>query len=125
MVRGLRLGLRGPMHAKAVSPIVDDDDLIKAHVDVDPGSGVTALRRSGRELEHVAKNADGVIVLDGPLVLEAADALEMTGRGAPRRLGLGSRMGEARIVAGKKPREDALRLGQGADVGEAEFADEA
>lgn len=125
VVHGLRLGLGEPMRAKALPPIVDDENIIKTQVDVDSGSGVTALSRSGRELEHVAKNADGVVVLDGPLVFEAADALEMAGGGAPGRLRLGRRMGEALIEARKKSHEDALRLGQRADLGEAELTDEA
>ncbi len=104
------------MRAKAFPTVVDDEEIIKTHVDVDAGSGVTALPRSGGELEHVAKNADGVVVLDGPLVLEAADALEMARGGAPGRLRLGRRMGEALIEARQKSREDALRLGQRADA---------
>ncbi|MDQ7839757.1 MAG: hypothetical protein RDU83_01860 [bacterium] len=70
---------------------------------------------------------DGVIVLDGALVLEAADAVEVSlGRGrAPSGLGVRRGVSEASIVAWEKAIEHALGLRERARLGEAELDDQA
>jgi hypothetical protein len=77
-------------------------------------------------LQQTAIELDRVIVGDGPLVLEAADALEIGWgrRMAPCRLGMRRRMGEAGVIAREKPVEHALRLGERTGPSEAEFGDE-
>ena len=98
---------------------------IQMRMDVDAQSSITAAAGAGAQLEKAAVQLHGVIVMDGPLVLETADAVEVRGSWPPPGIGLRGGVGEAGIVARAKPVEDPLRLGQRAGMGEPEFDDEA
>jgi len=116
-----------PRGAEPVAVVKDREAAIQVGVDVDAGAGVAATAGPGVELQHTRAQLERVVVADGALILEAADALEVgQGRGGPPgRVGMRGRLGEARIVAREKPVHDALGLGEGAGLREAEFGDEA
>ena len=86
-------------------------------VNVDPGTGITAPAGAGAELEEVAIQLHGVVVLDGALVLKAADAGEIRRGGPPRRVRMRWGLRETRIVTREQPVDDALGLRQRARVG--------
>ena len=111
------------LRGEAVAAIGDGDGAVQMGVDVDVQPGIAAAARAGMQLEEAAIELDGVVVLDGPVVLEAADAIEVRARRrrAPGRRGVRGRLGKARIVAGEKPVEDLLGLGERAGLGEAQF----
>jgi hypothetical protein len=77
------------------------------------------------DLEEASVELHGVVVRDGAPVLEAADAREVGGRRSPRGLRLDGHMSEARVVARAEAVKDALSLGEGPRLREAEFDDEA
>src|SRR4030067_830034 len=88
------------------------------------GAGVAAPARPGAELEETPVEGHRVIVLDGALVLEAADPLEVarTRRWAPGGFRVRRGVREAGIVAREKPVEDALGLREGKRLGGPELA---
>jgi hypothetical protein len=106
-----------------VAAIIDSERAIQIGVDVDARAGVTASAWAGEELEEAPIERHCVIVLDGALVFEGANAVEVRARRRrlPRRLGVRGGLGEAGIVARKKSVEHALGLGERAGLGEAEF----
>ncbi len=116
-----------PFRREPLSAIIDRQRAIQVRVDVYAGAGVAAAARTGKQLEDASIELDGVVVLDGPRVLEAADAIEVRARrgGAPGWRGVGGGFGKAGIVAGEKPGEDPLGLVAGAGLGEAQFDHEA
>ena len=114
-----------PLGRKALAPVVDCQCPVQVRVDIDARRSIAPAARPGQELEQAAVELDRVIVPDGPLVLEAADPLEVGGRGLPGRLGMRGRVGEARIVAGEKPVAHALGCLERPGLGEPEFGDEA
>jgi len=94
-------------------------------MDVDPEAGVAAPGGAGAELQTAAIQLHGVIVLDSPLVLETADVLQVGRRGSPGRIWVRGGQREARVVAREKPVQDALGLGEGPGLGQAQLDDEA
>ncbi len=116
-----------PLGGEPMATVIDRQRAIEVGVDVDAGPGVAAAARAGLELQQAAVELDRVIVPDGPLVLEAADAFELgrCGSGPPRGLGMRGGVHEARIIAREKPVHDTLGIREGAGLGEAEFGDEA
>lgn len=94
-------------------------------MNIDAGAGVAAARRAWLELEQCAVELERIVLADRTSVLEAADAVEIGGRGAPGRLRVSGRLREARIVAREKPIEHALGVGERAGLREPEFDDEA
>ena len=115
-----------PCGRELLTPVIDRQRAVQVRVDGDAGSGITPAAGAGPELEQAAVEGEGIVVPDGPLVLEAADPVELVGGRSrpPGRLGLRGRVREARIIAREKPVEHALRLGERAGLGEAEFGDE-
>jgi hypothetical protein len=115
-----------PFRQELLASVIDRQRAVQVRVDGDAGSGITPAAGAGPELEQATVEGKGVVVPDGPLVLEATNAFELVGgrRRPPGRLGLRGRVGEARIKAREKPVEHALRLGERAGLGEAEFGDE-
>src|SRR5262249_23252048 len=97
---------------------------VQIRVGGDAGAGATPAGWAGAELQQAAVEGEGIVVPDGALILEAADAFELVRgrRRAPGRLGLRGRVGEARIIAREKSVEHALRLRERAGLSEAEFA---
>ena len=61
--------------AQAPASVVNGKGAIEVGVDIDAGSGVAASTGPRLELEEAPIELHGVIVLDGALVLEAADAV--------------------------------------------------
>ena len=114
--------LRG---ADPVPAVIDRERAIQMRVDIDAQARVAAARGAGAELEEAPVELHGVIVLDGALVLEAADAVEVGRRGPPCQSGMRGSLGEARIVAREKPIEDTLGLHQRASMGQAKLDHEA
>jgi len=113
--------------AQALAAVIHSERAIQMCVDVDAGSGIAASTWPGPELEEAPVELHGVIVLDGALVLEGTDAVEVPqDRGRPPG-GLGVRRGlrEAGIVAWEKAVEHALGLGERARLGKAELDDQA
>jgi hypothetical protein len=105
--------------------VIDGEGAIQLRVDVDAGASIGAPARAGAQLEEAPVELHGVIVLDGALVLEAADAVEVGRRGPPCQSGMRGSLGEARIVAREKPIEDTLGLHQRTSVGQAQLDHEA
>jgi hypothetical protein len=81
---------------------------------------------TGAELEEAPVELHGVIALDGALVLEGADAVEVCGGwcGPPGGFRVRRRTSESGVVAREKPIEHALGLGERAGVGQPQFDDE-
>lgn len=96
-------------------------------VNLDAGTGIAASAGPGAELEEAPIEWHGVVVLDGALVLEAADAIEISlgRRCSPGGLGVRRRLSEASVVAREKPAEHALSLRERARLGEPELDDKA
>lgn len=117
--------MREPQSAEAMPAVIDGEGAIQLRVDVDAGASIAAPARAGAQLEETPVELHGVIVLDGALVLEAADAVEVGRRGPPGQSGMRGSLGEARIVAREKPIEDTLGLHQRASVGQAKLDHEA
>jgi len=118
---------RERLGAQALTAVIDRERAIKVGVDVDTRSGVAAPIGAGAELKEAPVELHGVITLDGALVLEAADTIEVAqGRGRPPG-GLGVRGGlsESGIVAWEKPSKHALGLRERARVAETELDDQA
>lgn len=118
---------RERLGAETLAAVVHGERAIEVGVNLDAGTGVAASTGPGPELEEAPIELHGVITLDGALVLEAADAVEVfLGRSRPPG-GVEVRRGlrEAGIVAREKPVEHALGLGEGACLGEAELDDQA
>lgn len=131
LLLGAPRGLCNPswerLGGEALAAVIHGERAIQMCVDIDAGSGIAASARPGPELEEAAVDLHGVVVLDGALVLEGADAVEVPqDRGRPPG-GLGVRRGvsEAGIVAWEKAVEHALGLRERACLGEAELADQA
>jgi len=125
--RGLWGLVRERLGAQALAAVVDGQRAIEVGVDLDAGSGVAASTGPRPDLEEAPIELHRVIVLDGTLVLEAADAVEVCRSrcGAPRGVTVGRCLREAGIVAGEKPVEHALGLRERARLGETELDDEA
>jgi hypothetical protein len=125
--RGLLCSTRKRPGAQALTAVIDGERAIEVGADLDAEAGIAASARPGADLEEAPVELHGVIVLDGALVLEAADAIEVPLRWSRSPDGLGVRggLGKARIVAWEKPVEHALGLGERTRLGEAELADEA
>lgn len=94
-------------------------------MDVDAGADIAAAGRAGLELQQAAIERDGVVVADRPLILEAADALQVDRGGLPRGIRMRRRLSEARIVAWEEAIDHALGVGEGAGLREPQFGDEA
>lgn len=90
-------------------------------VDIHADPGVAAAPRAGAELEETAAQLHGVVVLDGALVLEAANPLEMRRGGPPGGIRMRRGLREARIVLREKPVKHALGLFHCAGLGQPEF----
>lgn len=86
-------------------------------VDVHAEAGVAATAGAGAQLEEAAIQLHGVVVLDGTLVLKAADAGEIRRGRPPRGVRMRRGLRETRIVAWEKPVDHALGLGQRAGAG--------
>ena len=99
-----------PLGGEALATVIDRQRPVQVRVDINARLGIGAAAGTGLELQPATVELDCVIVRDGALVLEAADPLEVGGRGLPGRLGMRGRVGEARIVAREKPVEHALRF---------------
>ena len=112
-----------PFGREVLASVIDRQRAVQVGMDGDAGSGIAPAAGAGLELEQAAVEWEGVVVPDGPLVFEAADAFELV-RGRRRPPSRRGRVGEARIIAREKPVEHALRLGERAGLGEAEFTDE-
>jgi len=132
-----KLDGRSSSHARAMAmgqafdgellaSVVNRQRAVQIRVDGDAGASITPAGWAGAELQRAAVEWEGIVVPDGALILEAADAFELVRgrRRAPGRLGLRGRVGEARIIAREKSVEHALRLRERAGLSEAEFADE-
>ena len=124
--RGLRPS-RERLGVEVLPAVIHGERAIEVGVHLDADTGKAASARSGPELEEAPIELHGVITLDGAVVFEAADAVEVSlGRGRPPG-GRGVRGGlrEAGIVAREKPVEHALGLRERARLGEPELDDEA
>src|SRR5579864_1162467 len=115
---------REPLGAEPLALMVDGERAVEEGVDIDPRAGVAAPAWAGKDLKEAAVELHGVVVGDGASILEAADAREVGGRRPPRGLRLGGQTGEARVVAGAEAVKDALGLGEGPRLREAEFDDQ-
>jgi hypothetical protein len=90
-----------------------------AHIDA--ASRVAAPGGAGGDLKEAAVDREGVVLLDGTSIREAADRVEVGGSSAPRGGRIRGASGEACVVAGHKSGEHAGRVGKGAGVRQAEL----
>jgi hypothetical protein len=116
---------RQPSDPEGLATVVHGERAIQVRMDVDASPGVAAAVRSRPELEQRAVELQRVVVADRAPILEAADAVEVCRRRAPGWLRIRGGLGEAGVVAWEKAIQDALRVGQRADLGEPKFDDEA
>lgn len=118
---------RERLGAQALAAVVDGERAIEMSMDLDTGAGVAASTGPRPDLEEAPIELHRVIVLDGTLVLEAADTIEVAlGRsGPPGRGWVRGVPSEACVVAWDEPIEHALGLRERARLGEAELDDEA
>ncbi len=110
---------------KALATVIDRQRPVQVRVDIDARTGIGAAARARLELEQATVELDRIIVPDGALILEGADALEVGGSGLPGGLGMCRRVCEARIVARQEPVEHALRCFERPGLREPQFGDEA
>ena len=92
---------------------------------MDFGSSEAEAFGLGRDLETASLPLHDVVVADGALVQEAADATEILWSGAPGFFGLARRAGKAPVVVGKKAAEDLVGGFDIGGAGQAQFAGEA
>ena len=107
--------------------LIDDGErAIEPFVDVHAGFGVAGPMGIGEDLERVLLQGDGVVVGDGPQVLETKDGVgvEPAGPGAIGGRALRRGTSEAGIVAGEEVGEEGIGRLLVADAREAEFDDE-
>jgi len=102
---------------ESLASVRDREPAVEMGVDIYPEPGIAAAAGAGAELEEAAIQLHGVVVLDGALVLKAADAGEIPRGRPPCRVRMRRGLREARIVAWEKPVEDALGLRQRAGMG--------
>ncbi len=114
---------REPFGGEPLASVPDGEGAIEMGMEVDAQAGIAPAAEARSELEEAPIELDGVIVLDGAPVLEAADRVEISTRGgwAPGWLGMRGGLSEAYIVAGEKPGEHTGSLRERAGLGEAEF----
>lgn len=100
---------------------------IQIGVDLDASAGIATAAWPGGELQEVSIELHSVVALNGALVLETADAVEVgLGRSwSPSGFGARRSLSESSIVAREKPVEHTLGLRKRARLGEAELTDEA
>ena len=100
---------------------------IESLVDLDLGSGVAAAVGPGENLQAEQAERDGIVIGDDAQVLEAKDGggVERGGPRAIRRRGIGGEVGKARVIAAQEPAQKDIGALAGADVGEAQFGQEA
>lgn len=65
---------------ESLPAVVDGERAIQVRVDIDTEASIAAAGRTGVELQDPPVELESVVVLDGALVLEAADAVKV-GRG--------------------------------------------
>jgi hypothetical protein len=117
--------MRQSLGAETLAVVVDDERAIEESVDIDTRASVAAPTGAGMDLEEGSVELHRIVMRDGAPVFEAADAREVCGRRSPRGLGRGRGMGEARVVARAEAVKDALSLGEGPRLREAQFDDQA
>ncbi len=117
--------MRKLLGAETLAPVVDGERAVEEGVDIDTRASVAAPAGAGMDLEEGSVELHRVVVRDGAPVFEGADARKVWWRGAPRGLGCRRGMSEARVVAWAEAVKDALRLGEGPRLREAEFDDQA
>ena len=113
------------LDAEPLAAVVDGECAIEEGMDIDSRTRVTPPTGSGLHLEEAAVELHRVVVRDGAPILEAADAREVGRRRAPRGLGRGWGVSEAGIEARAEAVKDALGIGEGPRLREAEFDDQA
>jgi hypothetical protein len=116
--------LRQTRRAHPLTAVIHFQLTVQTGKDVDAGASVAAATGAGVELQQPAIPGDGVIVSDGALVLEAADALKVRRRWLPGGIGMCRGLREARVVPREKAIKHALGRGKSAGLGEAQFHDE-
>jgi len=110
---------------EALPAVIDGERAIEVRMNVNAEAGVAAASGAGVKLEETTVQWHGVVVLDGALVLEAADAIEIGRGGPPCRVRMRRGVREAGIVPREKPIEHALSLCHRAGLGQPELDHEA
>ncbi len=112
---------------QGLTVIVDCQAAVQALVDLDPCLRVAAPAGTRQDLQVMRSDGERVVVGDGGEVLEGEDGIGIEGIGpeAIGGLGLGRRLGEARVVALEEAREEGVGVFAGGDVREAQFGHEA
>ncbi len=119
------LSMRKPLGAETLAVVVDGERAVEEGADVDARASVAAPVWAGMDLEEGSVELHRVVVRDGAPVFEAADAREVCGRRPPRGFWRGRGVREACVVARAEAVKDALGLGEGPRLREAEFDDQA
>src|SRR5579864_4419132 len=122
---GGALSMRQPLGAEPLVLVVDGERAVEEGEDIDPHASVAAPARAGMDLEEGSVELHRVVVRDGAPVFEGADAREVGGCRSPGGLGRGRGMGEAHVEAWAEAVKDALSVGEGPRLREAEFDDQA
>src|ERR1022692_103389 len=105
--------------------VEERDAPVESLIDVDFGSGKAETLALLRDLKTLAFPLHDVVVADHAFVDEAADAVEIFGRGTPCALHFAGTAGEAAVGVGEKEAEHDVGGLQIAGLSQAEFAGEA
>lgn len=113
-----------PLGAEALAAMIHRQRAIEVGVDVDASPRIAAMCRPRQELDEPLAEAERVVLLDRALILEAADAVEIRGRWAPRWRRLHRGLREAGIEARAEAVKHPLRRRARGRLREAQFGDE-
>ena len=102
--------------------VIERDAAVESLIEMDFGSGKAEALSLLGDLEALALPLHDVVVADHALVDEAADAIQVFGRGAPCGLLFSRAAGEAAVVVGKKAAQDSIGGVQIASLSQAELA---
>ncbi len=102
--------------------VIKRDAPVQSLIDVDFRSGKREALSLLGDLKTLTFPLHDVVVADHALVDEAADAIQVFGRGAPCGLLFSRAAGEAAVVVGKKAAQDSIGGVQIASLSQAELA---
>ena len=109
---------------EACVAVVERDTAIEGVADLDLGAGKTKATRLGMNLQAPAIPLHDVVVADNAFVSEAANALQILWRRAPRFFVLARVAGEAAIIVGDEAAQHGIGGNDVTSFGQAEFAGE-
>jgi hypothetical protein len=105
-------GLGSALLGEQATVMEDQQTAIEQFAQFDAAAGVGAAVRAGGDLDPAAGDGGGVVAGDDSLVATSEDAVEVTGRSAPRPLGIAGGNGKAAMEVG----DEGGQEGQGGSM---------